>query len=221
MEFVPRLTRQLSPILLVIMVLWWAGEARGASPLDTILDGIEKTYTNSSFSARYEQKSWLKAIDIMEKASGRAYFSHPGKMRWEYLKPQQHQIITNGKELWVYRPEESQVIKGDARNFFRSGSGGSFLADISRVREDYIITLEQSSQDGDELLLVPRKSNPDITSIQLRVVKNTFEINRVITTNTYGDYTELLFKNINFGKLDPALFDFQPPPGTDLMKMDQ
>ena len=221
MKFLPRLTRHLSPILLIIMVLWWAGDVRGASSLDTILDGIEKTYTNRSFSVVYEQTSWLKAIDITEKASGRAYFSHPGKMRWEYLKPQQHQIITNGKELWVYRPEESQVIKGDARNFFRSGGGGSFLADITRVREDYIITLEQSSQDGDELLLVPRKSNPDITSIQLRVVKNTFEINRVITTNTYGDYTELLFKNINFGKLDPALFDFQPPPGTDLMKMDQ
>ena len=220
MKFLPRLTRHLSPILLIIMVLWWAGDVRGASSLDTILDGIEKTYTNRSFSVVYEQTSWLKAIDITEKASGRAYFSHPGKMRWEYLKPQQHQIITNGKELWVYRPEESQVIKGDARNFFRSGGGGSFLADITRVREDYIITLEQSSQDGDELLLVPKKSNPDISSIQLRVEKNTFEINRVITTNSYGDYTELLFQEICFKTLDPALFDFQPPPGTDLMKMD-
>ncbi len=205
--------------LFLLVVLGLAGQAQGESPLDNILHGIEQTYANRDFSAVYEQKSWLKAIDILEEASGKAYFSHPGKMRWEYIAPQRHQIITNGKELWVFRPDDNQVMKGDAQAFFRSGAGGSFLSDIIRIQEDYIITLEKIGEIFDELRLTPKKTNPDITAIQIRVVKENFEINRVVTTNTYGDYTELIFKEIHFKKLDPALFNFYPPQGVDLIIM--
>ena len=76
---------------------------------EAVLSAIEKKYAGKSFEASFYQISKLEALDITEKASGKASFSHPGKMKWEYLEPEQHEIITNGKSLWIYRPEENQV----------------------------------------------------------------------------------------------------------------
>ena len=104
-----------------------------SAALDQILDGLEKRYAKKAFRAGFSQISRLKVLEIDETASGKAMFSFPGKMKWEYLEPQQHQIITNSKMLWIYRPAQNQIIIGDAQNFFKQGAGGAFLSDISLI----------------------------------------------------------------------------------------
>ena len=114
---------------------------------EDILTALEQKYANKSFSTDFTQVSKLAALDITEKASGKAFFSHPGKMIWQYLAPQNHEIITNGKTLWIYRPEENQVMQGDASQFFKSGAGGAFLSDISLVRKNYNLSLKEVTKD--------------------------------------------------------------------------
>ena len=109
--------------------------------LDQILEGMEKKYANSSFSARFLQQSTIKAMELTDSASGRVYISHPGKMRWEYEQPDRQIIITDGYKLWIYRPEDNQVMTGRAPEFFRDGKGASFLSDIKLLREKFDIVL--------------------------------------------------------------------------------
>ena len=63
---------------------------------EDILNQIEKQYSGNDFCANFHQTSHLKAIDITETASGQAFFSHPGKMRWEYHTPEKNQINPGG-----------------------------------------------------------------------------------------------------------------------------
>jgi outer membrane lipoprotein carrier protein len=196
------------------------GAANQAPDLETVLTGIEHRYSGQDFMADFYQTSRLAAIDISETAKGRAFFSHPGRMRWEYQEPERQEIVTNGKTLWIYRTEENQVVKGDAAAFFKTGGGGAFLADITLVRADYTITLDRVDTDFVTLVLVPKHQNPEITTIGIRVSRTRFDVDRVETTNTYGDTTVLEFKNITFHKLDKALFEFTIPEGTDLLFMD-
>jgi outer membrane lipoprotein carrier protein len=194
--------------------------ANPAPDLETVLAGIEHRYSGRDFTADFFQTSFLAAIDITETARGKASFSHPGKMRWEYHEPEKQEIITNGTTLWIYRTEENQVVQGDAVSFFKSGGGGAFLSDITLIREGYDITLDRVETDFITLVLVPKIKNPEISTIGIRVLRTTFDIDRVETTNIYGDTTILEFKRLNFHTLDRSLFEFVIPEGTDLLFMD-
>ncbi len=197
----------------------FAAESRDAEK-ERILTAIEQRYSGKEFSASYEQTSILKALDVTEAASGRVFFSHPGMMRWEYTAPEVHQIISDGVNLWIYKPDEKQVSKGSAANFFKEGAGGAFLADISTMRKNYNITINSADASMIEMNMIPKKKNPDISSITITVAKENYNIKRVVTFNAYGDATELLFSNINFTDIDDSLFEFSIPNGVDIIYMD-
>ena len=191
--------------------------------LDQILDRLEQHYTNKSFTAEFGQESTLKAMDITDYASGKMYVRYPGMMRWEYEKPEKQIIITDGKRLWIYRPDDNQVMTGSAPAFFSDGKGASFLSDIKLIREKFNISKVQSTDDYFyELKLEPREKTLDVSDIRISVTKNTFTVIRIITYNSYGDENRIELINNTFNvKLDDSLFSFDIPPGADVLKLDE
>ena len=187
---------------------------------EAVLSAIETKYAGKSFETSFYQISKLAALDITEKASGKAFFSHPGKMRWEYLEPEQHEIITNGKSLWIYRPEEKQVMQGSAESFFKAGAGGAFLSDIALVRKNYIITIKDITDEYTELDLAAKNETPDISLIVIRVSKKTSDITRIVTRNAYGDTTLFEFNDIRFLSIDPSRFEFTVPKGSNVVDLE-
>ncbi len=206
----------LSGCLLIIA----AAASQTENTTEAALSAIEKRYSGKSFEASFYQVSKLAALDITEKATGKASFSHPGKMRWEYLEPEKHEIITNGKALWIYRPEEKQVMQGNAESFFKTGAGGAFLSDISLVRKNYIITTKEATDDYTELDLVAKKETPDISLIVIRVSKKTSDIVRIVTRNMYGDTTLFEFNDIQFKPVAPSRFEFTIPKGSNVVDLE-
>jgi outer membrane lipoprotein carrier protein len=191
--------------------------------LEQILNGMEGRYANSAFSAKFLQESTIKAMEITDFASGKVYVRHPGMMRWEYDEPEKQIIITDGLKLWIYRPDDNQVMTGAAPVFFRDGKGASFLSDIKLIRQKFKISLLNS--EGDlfyEFKLIPVEKTMDVADIRLSVSKITFTIIRVITQNFYGDETRIEFMNSEFDlNLDDALFSFEIPEGVDVLKLDE
>ena len=213
-------TVQLSVFL--VFLCFFAGNPAFCNNIikEDILTAIEEKYSGKSFKADFAQVSKLAALDITEKASGTAVFSHPGKMRWKYLTPQHHEIITNGKSLWIYRPEENQVMHGDASQFFHSGTGGAFLSDISLLRKNFNITVREVTTNYVEINLMAKKKAKDISSIVIRISQKNSEIERVVTFNPYDDTTLFQFSNIQFKNIEPEIFEFQIPYGVDIIEMD-
>jgi outer membrane lipoprotein carrier protein len=191
--------------------------------LDQILEGMEKRYANSSFSAKFLQESTIKAMEITDFASGKLYVRHPGKMRWEYEKPDKQIIITDGFKLWIYRPEDNQVMTSAAPEFFRDGKGASFLSDIKLIRQQFDIILSNSEKKiFHELKLIPRKKTIDVSDIRLSVSKDTFTVVRVVTYNFHGDETRIELLNSKFNvEMDDGLFSFEIPEGVDVLRIDE
>ena len=212
-------------VILLYMIAWGVQVASAESDpaLDQILEGMEKKYANSSFSATFLQESTIKAMELTDFASGKVYVRHPGKMRWEYEKPDRQIIITDGYKLWIYRPEDNQVMTGAAPEFFRDGKGASFLSDIKLLRQKFDIEfLEEEKSLFHELILTPREKNMDVARIRLSVSMSTFTVMRVITYNFYGDETRIELLNSKFGmNLDDELFSFKIPEGVDVLKIDE
>ncbi len=191
--------------------------------LNTVLEKIESCYQMAGFSADFSQTSTLKAMEITDHAAGHAVFKRPGKMRWEYENPERQQIITDGKNLWIYRPDDNQVTVGTFPAFFGDGKGASFLSDINQLRKKFHILLMGRNDAGDYVLdLKPMEANPDIAQIRLTVSKKTFFVYQIITFNSYGDETRIELTHIEpKNQLADTVFTFTIPENTDVVQLNE
>ena len=198
----------------------FTGTGFAGSDVESLVGALEQKYAHKSFTADFTQTARLAALDITETATGKAWFSHPGKMRWQYLTPDQHEIITNGERVWIFRPAQSQVMVGDARALFKSGAGGTFLSDITQIRADFTIEPDQSDETHARLRLTPKKKRPDLAVVLITIAKPSHEIQVVETRNTYDDTTRFMFTHIQFIDPGPDMFDFTIPDGTSIIDME-
>ncbi|UCF93996.1 MAG: outer membrane lipoprotein carrier protein LolA, partial [Desulfobacterales bacterium] len=200
-----------------------SASAAKSSAVDEIIDRVEARYAGEGFAADFLQESIIKAMDISDFAKGKIFVRRPGMMRWEYEEPDKQVIITDGQKLWIYRPEDNQVLTGLAPAFFRDGKGASFLADIKILRRKFDISLGAADSDlFYELKLVPHTKTLDVTDIRLSISKNTFAITSVVTYNSYGDETRVELLNTKFDqKLDESLFSFEIPEGVEVLQIDE
>ncbi|MEN8244524.1 MAG: outer membrane lipoprotein carrier protein LolA [Thermodesulfobacteriota bacterium] len=190
--------------------------------MDQVLDEVEKVYTSAGFSADFIQASTIKAMEITDSASGRLMVKYPGKMRWIYQSPEEQIIVSDGEHLWIYRPEDNQVLRGQASSFFGDGKGAGFLSDIRRIRDDFHITLEDI-RFGEfySLMLVPRQKTWDLVRINLLVSKQNYYITQVYTYNAYEDVTRIEFSNLEFNTaLESSLFEFKMPANVDILELE-
>jgi outer membrane lipoprotein carrier protein len=196
----------------------WADDS---NTIDTIVAGVETRYNVPGFTADFDQESILKAMAVTDTASGRMMVRQPGKMRWEYLVPDPQTIITDGNDLWVYRPEENQVMVGKAPALFGGGKGAGFLSDIKTIRKNFQITLASPDDPAHyRLKLVPNRSTVDLMALYLDIARYTFDLIQITTVNVYGDETRIQLNNFDFNAAPPeALFRFEVPPGADVVQM--
>ncbi len=184
------------------------------------LKGLEKKYTGKSFKAHFHQTTNLAALDINDTSSGQVWFSHPGKMRWQYILPRPYVFITNGQTIWFYQPRENQISVGNAGDFFKAGAGGTFLSDFSQVRENYSSRLKTVSVNDYTLELTPKKAVPEVALIEIKAHRPSHEIYQVITQNIHSDTTTFDFTDTRFVSPDPDLFEFIIPEGISVIEMD-
>ena len=191
--------------------------------VNAILDRVEARYMAAGFSARFSQISTIKAMEITDTASGKLFVKRPGKMRWEYETPEPQIIVTDSRMLWVYRPQDHQVMIGDAPVFFGDGRGAGFLADMNQIREGFeIIHLTDAAARDYILRLIPKKPIAEVADILLAVDRDTFELKQIITTNAYGDETRIELNDLDLNRTpDDSLFTFEVPEGAEVLQLDQ
>ncbi len=216
----------LSIILINIMFLSIISDSvfsnESLDSVDEIIKNVEKRYSITGFTADFVQESTIKAMDIKDIAKGKGYFKHPGKMRWEYDEPEKQIIITDGNNLWIYKPADHQVMTGHAPSFFGGGKGASFLSDIRLLGKKFRIDLIEKKKGYYRLKLTPKGKTEELTAIFLTVSEKNFDVERIVTVNMYGDETIIIMTGLKFGKnLDDSLFNFKPPAGADIIKIDE
>jgi len=220
-----KINEVLAALIVLAVMLVAFEEAFGQTPapaLEPVLAAMEKRYDLPGFTAAFVQHSKMAAMEIEDKASGRIYIKRPGKMRWEYLSPDRQVMVSDGVQLWIYRPEDRQVMIGRAPDYFGDGKGASFLSDMRVLRHNFEVSLEaDASPIHHRLKLVPKKRTADLASIFLDVRKDDFTIDTVTTVNAYDDETRIELSQFKADAgLAETLFDFDVPPGTEILKLE-
>ena len=109
--------------------------------LSKILDGLQKTYENTStFDAHFEQRYTYALLKKNNKSAGRVSFQKPGQMRWDYSQPEAKSFIISNDSLWIHQPEDHLAMVN--RCFKQDGltTSISFLWGAGNLRETFHVS---------------------------------------------------------------------------------
>lgn len=205
-------------VLLVAVLLATPG---GTSTRNTaeIVSRVQEQYdATRDLKARVEQEIVLADTGQVLRAKGRVYFAKPGRMRWEVEDGERQVVVTDGKVLWFYQPEEKQVLKAPFEHAFRSTSPISFLTGVGKIERDFLVSLTGNDDDLLRLRLDPKHEGEDLGTLYLLVDSGTYEIVGAEVEDPLGNLTRLRFFDVQRNQgVDPDLFAFDPPPGADII----
>src|SRR6188508_3293146 len=102
------------PLVSLLMAMAQAPGA-GAARLDVkaVVAEVQKRYDGAAdFRARFTQTMTSSAMGRKTHSAGEVMFRKPGRMRWDYEKPEKSSYITDGGGvLWLYEPDDKQAFK--------------------------------------------------------------------------------------------------------------
>ena len=130
---------------------------RIATRADAVVDALQKNYdATTDFVADFRQETEVKTLNRTMKANGKLTFKRPGKMLWRYEEPKDQFVLTDGKHLYFYQPDQNQVIKSPLKNAFRGDIPLSFLLGLGNLKKDFNATLKATDENENVLRLSPR-----------------------------------------------------------------
>ena len=91
---------------LLLFLAFLVPGAAGAASTEALKGLLEQTTTAR---ARFAQIVLDKNLKVLQQATGSMQFSRPGKFRWEYDKPYEQVIVSDGSRVWLYDKDLNQV----------------------------------------------------------------------------------------------------------------
>jgi outer membrane lipoprotein carrier protein len=183
-----------------------------AATVENLKSLLEQTATAR---ARFAQMVLDKNMKKLQQATGTMQFARPGKFRWEYDKPYEQVIVSDGTRVWLYDKDLNQVT---VRKYDRAlgTSPAALLAGSNEIEKNYRFNTV-GSQDGLEWLeAVPRTQDTAFERIRLGFGKAGLEAMEL--RDQFGQLTVIKFSTIERNaKIPPEAFTFTPPKGADVI----
>ncbi|MBI4644556.1 MAG: outer membrane lipoprotein carrier protein LolA [Deltaproteobacteria bacterium] len=199
-------------------------QAWGAPSPEEVVSRVQAQYDKSGgFKARFRQESRMQAATQGEKAEGLLYFQKPCRMRWQYENPpeQKKEIVADGREVWMFIPQDAVVMVYPLNKVLRSDLVMRFFSGMGELSRDFQISWNRPPQAGDNYVvdLFPRKSEPELKRLTLTINPRTYQLEKLEFTNALGEETRFAFSQMQLNMhLDPGLFTFTPPPGVQVVR---
>lgn len=218
-----------------IVATAWTVAAQQAEPLDAaVVVGLVQSFYDqtSTLEAEFEQSRYTRLYDRYDRAKGKVAFKKPGKMRWDYAKPNGQVFVSNGKTLLIYQPPEGGEKNGQlierALDEDQLPSAFSFLTGSGNLEQDFEVRLlehnNEKFRDGYVLQLTPRKPTPNYEQLVFYVRTLTHEgkragvVQRVLIIDASGNRNRFDFSKLRFNRDVPdKRFNYRPPKGTQIV----
>lgn len=200
-----------------------AGATRQAPAADALLARVQEQYDRTTrLHARFRQETRLPGFEQVQAGEGEVWILKPGRMRWDYTQPERQLIIANGETLWLYLPGERQVIRDRVQTSMGARTPALFLAGQARLTELFAVTAETAQVPSEEgllrLELTPKEGTLPYSHVELGIHATSYQVVRVQLVDPLGSVTTMWFSDIDTeAAVDPSLFQFQVPPGVDVM----
>lgn len=208
--------------LALVGALLAVAPARAADDASAIATRVQARYDETTnLTADFTQEMKIQAGGQVLRSEGKMYFEKPGLMRWEYESPDPQTIVADGTYLWIHQPEDEQVLRAPLKQAFQSQTPVSFLFGVARIGRDFEPKLLPKAESGAILLELHPKAEEGgaLGLLILEVDPDTYDLQAATVKDPLGNRTEVrLVDPKRNGGVDPSLFRFERPPGTDLIE---
>jgi outer membrane lipoprotein carrier protein len=196
--------------------------ARGATGQDILTEMQSRYESTNDFEASFMQEYIGKVMRQSNRGEGKVFFKKKGMMRWDYRVPNQ-KLISDGRTLWYYQPEEKQVVISDVS---RAPREFGFLAGEGDLRRDFkLLNMNDSvspKEDNFVIELIPKEPQGALSKLILTVDKKTYDIVQTDVFDGLGNVTRTRFVDIKTNvNLPNSFFQFKIPPGAEVLKMQE
>jgi outer membrane lipoprotein carrier protein len=198
---------------------------------DTLLRLFENRYQSSRTLSVVFLERFSENGRLMREEAGTAYFLRPGKMRWEYEKPEKNLFLVDGKYVWFYAPADRTVTRVPADKSEDWRTPVAFLtsgAKLSRICGKVERAAELASQPNAfvySCILKNQDASSGATSGSENEARPIYfeitdkgELTRLKMDEGAGQALEFLFHQWDWNpSLDKSMFTFAPPQGVAIV----
>lgn len=218
-----------------------SASAAGAPDLQAVVATLEKSYNElKDMQADFSQTTLISSIKREEKGSGEVSIKKPAggtaMFRFDYRKPSQL-IVSNGKKVWYYLPENRQVMVSDVAKLFEGGKGVAlnYLTGMGHVSRDFSISFAGSGRDrkGNYVIdLVPKRESQALAKLQLTIdakaveryrsegkAEGQFPVVSSVVFDPVGNRTTIHYSRVRVNRgISSDRFTFKIPAGVEVIK---
>ena len=227
------------------MLLRWLASAvvllpslANAKQVKELVARLEARYRSArTLQATFLERYTENGREVRSEA-GTAYFRRPGKMRWEYERPDKDLFLVDGKTAWFYVPADHTVTRVPAKESTDLRTPLALLASetkVSRVCARVRLEEQEKPRQNDNVLLrcelrgvkgkVSGESSAGAiagtdaaSAVFFEIVPATGELVRLIAQQPGGVRVEFQFQNWRINPpLPDSMFRFQPPAGVAIV----
>jgi len=198
--------------LLLVLLAGSAQAGPGREALDLFLTGL------STLEARFEQTVLDTENSRQGLFHGIVQIKRPDRFRWDYIAPEEKQIIADGRDVWMVDVELNQVTQHLQKWALKNTPATVLLSDEPLENTFQVVELgERLQMQWLELLPVDKES--DILRILLAFKDG--RLLRLETTDKFGQISRFSFFEIKRNpELPDELFEYEAPFGWDVFSQD-
>ncbi len=170
-----------------------------------------------SFSAAFVQTYHSGTLGRSIQESGTVAIRRPGRMRWEYRKPEHKLFVCDGVSAYFFVPEDRQVtvkpIEGSEGLAFRL-----LLGELNLLDEFSAKLAPSPPGFTPRLVLTPRKPSAELDEVTLDIDAQ-FRIVGIEILDPEGNRSQFVFTNLRENPdLPDKLFHFSIPKGVEVIQ---
>ena len=202
MERVIRAALVLACAVCLLCVCGVLGAESDAASVATVLARAQARYAGiERIQASFKQVTFNATMGKEQSSSGFYYAEKPGKVRWDYEKPEvQHLVVSGGKVLF-YVPSDKQLVFTDASEMEELKALLDLLGGQSSVTARFKARLLADDQRGPKtdhyvVRIVPKRPMRNLLRLDLSIDRKTLLVQESAYWDIYGNRTRISFSRI-------------------------
>jgi outer membrane lipoprotein carrier protein len=192
-----------------------------AVDLPTLLKGVENRYNRARTMQMHFEQTQSGQGQIARTEAGELSLQKPGRMRWDYTRPEGKFFLTDGKFAYYYSPNTKQVSRSKIKEADDLRAPLAFLIgqlDFNRDFKEF-----RTTPDGVNTYIsaTPKSARAPYTQVDFLVTPD-YRIELLKVTGQDGSIMryKLSGEKVN-PALGPATFQFVKPGDAELVDEDQ
>lgn len=180
------------------------------------IDSLKKFYNSTqSISAKFHQVVTDTKGQKIQDVFGEMVIKRPNQFRWDYKKPFEQQLVSDGKQVWLYDIELAQVTTRQLSKAL-SASPAALLAGGEDLDKNFNLSNLSREDNLDWVSALSKDTDSGFNNIAIAFKGD--KLQQMELVDSFGHLTKIVFTDVKPNpNVSEKLFLFKAPKGVDVL----